>query len=90
MEDNLSMPELVAILEAKQKEDYQHKKFLAALKGIDLDKQQKQVNPWESMKAKIYSKGATSDPNDILGLQGYAAQQAGFGIGAGLDYGVLQ
>ena len=32
------MPELIAILEAKQKEDYENKKFFAALKGVDIDK----------------------------------------------------
>jgi len=89
MEDNLSMPELVAILEAKQKEDYDNKKFFAALKGIDLDKQQAKVNPWEAMKARHMSGGQTSDPNDILALQGFSAQKAGFGIGMGIDYEVV-
>lgn len=84
------MPELVAILEAKQKEDYEHKKFLAALKGIDLDKQQRKVDPWQAMKARHMSGGQTSDPNDIVSLQGYAAQKAGFGVGAGIDYEVIQ
>jgi hypothetical protein len=37
MEEHLSMPELIAILTAKQEEDYQNKKFFAALKGVDLD-----------------------------------------------------
>jgi len=90
MEDNLSMPELVAILEAKHKEDYENKKFFAALKGIDIDgSSKKQINPWEAMKAKLYSGGQTSDPNDILSLQGHSAQRAGFGIGMGLDYEVV-
>lgn len=90
MEDNLSMPELVAILEAKHKEDYENKKFFAALKGVDLDGESKRkINPWEAMKARVMSGGTTSDPNDVLSLQGYAAQRAGFGIGAGLDYEVI-
>jgi len=38
------------------------------------------------MKARVFSKGATSDPNDILSLQGIKAEQLGFGIGFGLDY----
>ncbi len=84
------MPELVAVLEAQQKEDYEHKKFLAALKGIDLDKHQNKVNPWEAMKARVFSGGKTSDPNDIMSLQGYNAQKAGFGIGMGLDYEVIE
>jgi hypothetical protein len=31
MEESISMPELVAILEAKNEQDYENKKFLAAL-----------------------------------------------------------
>ncbi len=90
MEDNLSMPELVAILEAKNKEDYEDKKFFAALKGVDIDGESKRkVNPWESMKARVMTGGKTSDPNDVISLQGYSAQRAGFGIGAGLDYEVI-
>jgi len=90
MENNLSMPELTAILEAKHKEDYDNKKFFAAINGIDIEKQAQKVNPWEAMKARVMSGGKTSDPNDILSLQGHAAQRAGFGVGAGLDYGVLE
>jgi hypothetical protein len=38
------------------------------------------------MKARVFSKGQTSDSNDILSLQGPKAQKLGFGIGMGLDY----
>jgi hypothetical protein len=38
------------------------------------------------MKARVFSKGATSDSNDVLSLQGQNAKKAGFGIGMGLDY----
>ena len=31
------MPELVAVLEAKNDENYENRKFLAALQGVDLD-----------------------------------------------------
>jgi hypothetical protein len=41
------------------------------------------------MKARVYSNGATSNPNDILALQGAAARKAGFGIGHGLEYEVI-
>jgi hypothetical protein len=85
------MPELVAILQAKSKEDYENKKFFAAIQGIDIDKNNaKSSNAWEEMKARVYSKGKTSDPNDILALQGAAARRAGFGIGHGLDYEVIK
>ena len=88
MEDSISMPELIAILEAKNNQDYDNRKFMAALQGVDLDSSSSE-NKWEEIKARAFSKGATSDPNDILALQGKAAQQAGFGIGMGLDYEVI-
>lgn len=88
LESNLSMPELVNILSTKRELDYEEKKFLAALQGVDLDKNNSssEQNKWEEMKARVFSKGATSDPNDILSLQGINAQKAGFGIGMGIDY----
>ncbi len=82
------MPELVAILEAKNKEDYESKKFMAALQGVNLDSGSSE-NKWEEMKARVYSNGSTSNPNDILALQGAAAKRAGFGIGEGLEYEVV-
>jgi uncharacterized UPF0160 family protein len=85
------MPELIATLEAKHKEDYENKKFLAALQGVDLDQgnAQEGQRKWEEIKAKVYSKGTTDNPDDIVALQGQAALQAGFGIGLGLDYEVM-
>lgn len=88
LETSLSMPELSAALEAKRESDYQEKKFLAAIQGIDLDKQtgKDDSNAWEEMKARVFSGGASSDPNDVLSLQGQNAAKAGFGIGMGLSY----
>lgn len=83
------MPELVAILEAKNNQDYEDRKFLAALQGVNIDESSSSENKWEEIKARAFSKGATSNPNDILALQGKAAQRAGFGIGMGLDYEVI-
>ena len=81
------MPELVAILEAKNNQEYEEKKFLAAMEGVDLDKESgKSDDAWEQMKARVYSKGKTSDPKDIVALQGQNAVNAGFGIGMGLSY----
>jgi hypothetical protein len=82
------MPELIAILEAKNNQDYDNRKFMAALQGVDLESSSSE-NKWEEIKARAFSKGATSDPNDILALQGKAAERAGFGIGMGLDYEVI-
>lgn len=86
LESSLSLPELFATISSKRELDYQEKKFLAALKGVDLDKNNKKNDEWEQMKARVFSGGNTSDPNDVLALQGQAAQKAGFGIGMGLDY----
>lgn len=88
LEVSLSMPELLATLEAKRELDYQEKKFLAAIQGVDLDKQtgKQEQNAWEKMKAKVFSGGATNDSNDILAYQGVNAQKAGFGIGMGIGY----
>ena len=86
LETSLSMQELTAILNIKREEDYSHKKFLAAMQGVDLDKNTSKSNAWEDMKARVFSKGQATDANDIVSLQGVNAQKAGFGIGMGLEY----
>ncbi len=86
LESSLSMPELVATLESKRELEYQEKKFLAAIQGVDLDKNSGKQNEWEEMKARVFSNGGTKDPNDVVALQGANAQKAGFGIGMGLSY----
>jgi hypothetical protein len=87
LEASLSMPELTALLEIKRNLDYEEKKFLAAMEGVDLDKQSgKGQKEWEDMKARVFSKGSTGDSNDVLSLQGISAEKAGFGIGFGLEY----
>jgi hypothetical protein len=89
LEANLSMPELVATIGSIRELDYQEKKFLAAIQGVDLDgetNKDKGQKEWEDMKARVFSGGQTSDSNDVLSLQGANAQKAGFGIGMGLEY----
>jgi len=88
LETSISMPELLTTLNSKRELDYQEKKFLAAMEGVDLDEQSGKTdsNAWEEMKARVYSKGKTSDPKDIVALQGQNAANAGFGIGMGLSY----
>jgi len=89
LETSLSMPELVATLSSKRDLDYQEKKFLAAIQGIDLDKKSGKAssqNEWEKMKARVFSGGKTEDPNDIVSFQGRKAAQSGFGIGMGMGY----
>lgn len=89
LEKSLSIPELMAILETSRELDYSEKKFLAAMQGVDLDKESgksKGQQEWEDLKARVFSKGQTNDSNDVLSLQGPKAKQLGFGIGMGLDY----
>ena len=96
LEISLSMPELMATLVAKRELDYTEKKFLASIQGIDLEgaTRSDEEDPWERVKARAaaVSRGedpdtATSaDPNDVTSLVGTKAQQAGFGIGMGLEY----
>jgi hypothetical protein len=84
------MPELIAVLEAKNKEDYENKRFMAAVQGVDIEKSKSSaMDTWEKIKAKANSKGATTDPKDITTLRGKNAARSGFGIGAGLDYEVI-
>ena len=90
LEQSLSMPELTATIKIKRELDYSDKKFVAAMQGVDLDKNSGNGNAWEDMKARVFSKGATTDGNDILALQGRNAEKAGFGIGMGLDYEVYE
>lgn len=85
------MPELVATLEAKRKNDHEDKKFFAAIQGINLDEESdKGQKEWEDLKARVFSRGQSSDSNDIVSLQGQNAAQVGFGIGMGLEYNNLK
>jgi hypothetical protein len=92
LERSLCLEELMKVLSTIRELDYEEKKFLAALKGIDLDEQsgkgagKKGQQEWEDLKARVFSGGQTGDSNDVLSLQGANASKAGFGIGMGLDY----
>lgn len=86
LEYYLSMPELLSIIASKRELDYEEKKFLAAIQGVDLDQTSGKQDEWEKMKARVFSGGKAKDSNDILSYQGVNAQKAGFGIGMGLGY----
>jgi hypothetical protein len=86
LEASLSMAELTETLNAKREADYNEKKFLAAMQGVDLDKQSGKEDAWQKMKAKVFSGGQAANSNDILAYQGANAAKAGFGIGMGLSY----
>jgi hypothetical protein len=87
------MAELTSILVAKRERENEERKFLAAIQGIDIDKNVKSTDgkergqkEWEDLKARVFTGGKTKDSNDVASLRGINAQQAGFGIGFGLDY----
>jgi len=89
LEESLSLAEIMAILSSKRELDYQEKKFFASIQGVDLESdgdEERGQKEWENLKARVFSRGATSDSNDVLSLQGQNARSAGFGIGMGLDY----
>jgi translation initiation factor 1 (eIF-1/SUI1) len=86
LESSLSMPELTTTLNSKREIEHTERKFLAAIQGVDLDKNGSEQDKWEKMKAKHFSGGATNDANDIVAYQGANAAKAGFGIGMGLSY----
>jgi hypothetical protein len=93
LERSISIEELMQILSITRDLDYEEKKFLAALEGINLDEKAgkegsevKGQKEWENLKARVASGGQATDSRDILALQGTAARQAGFGIGFGLGY----
>ena len=89
LELSLSMPELMSTLGSKRDLDYEERKFLAAIQGIDLEgatNPERGQKEWENMKARVFSKGQAKDSNDVLALQGANAKKYGFGIGMGLDY----
>lgn len=91
LEDKISMPELLAILVAKRKQENDQRKFLAALQGVNIDEnEEKSQTTFEDIKARVFSGGQAKDSNDILALQGINATQAGFGIGLGLEYSDLK
>lgn len=83
LELSISMPELLQIISMRRELDHMEKKFLAAIQGVDIDKD-KGEDKWEEMKNRILYKGKGS--NDITNLTGKRAQEAGFGIGNGLAY----
>jgi hypothetical protein len=89
LETSMSMPELLSTISSRRELDYEEKKFLAGIQGINLDEQSgsdKGQKEWEDMKARVFSRGQAKDSKDILALQGQNAVNAGFGIGMGLDY----
>lgn len=84
------MPELLATLDSYREQKERDRKFAAAIQGIDLDEGKEEKRDFDEVKRRARAKAAGRDPdaNDVLELQGKAAEEAGFGINHGLLYEV--
>jgi hypothetical protein len=82
------MPELIQTLKSFKKQKSEDRKFTASLKGIDLNLDEEdegtQGKTFDDIQRKAL--GITASGDDVVSLQGKFAEQAGFGIGAGLGY----
>jgi hypothetical protein len=80
------MPELVQTITAINEKEHNQRRFAASLKGIQLDDdvEEKKGSTFEDIQRRAL--GITASVDDVVGLQGPLASQAGFGIGAGLGY----
>lgn len=83
------MPELVSTLDSLRDIEFRRNKFMAAIQGIDIgdnSNDKESQTTFEDIKARVFSGGQAKNADDIVSLQGINAQQAGFGIGMGLEY----
>ncbi len=74
LESNLSMPELLLTLSSIREKDFNDKKFLAAMQGVDLESAT-QEDPIEAARARIAEKAAAENINSV------PSQSSLFGIG---------
>jgi hypothetical protein len=91
MEEQLSMPELIAILTAMRDKTEREQRFAAAIQGVDLSGDSKEKTFEDIMRENMGSDDidSTGIENDVLQLNGAAAAQAGFGVGLGLGYHIV-
>jgi hypothetical protein len=62
------MPELLTTISTRRELDHNEKKFLAAIQGVDIDKDKdKGEDAWQAMKDRVFNKGKKS--NDMEGLR---------------------
>jgi hypothetical protein len=80
------MPELVQTITAINEKEHNQRRFAASLKGIQLDDdvEEEKGSTFEDIQRRAL--GITASADDVVGLQGPLAANAGFGIGAGLGY----
>lgn len=68
LEENLSLPELNATLEAIRESDYQNKRFQAGLQGVDLDAESGTGSKAEEIKKRGQERA-------LKEMQGYTQEQ---------------
>lgn len=79
LEENLSYPELVAMVNAVREREHRQMKFQAALKGVDIDKDKpKEDDPVERIKRKVRAKQAGLDEKELTFQEN--ARAAGFKV----------
>lgn len=80
LEENLSYPELVAMVNAVRERERQRMKFQASLKGIDLDKDQKapEEDPVERIKRRVKAKQMNMSEKEVSFRE--HAKAAGFKV----------
>jgi len=83
LEESISMPELLAILEASRKNKNEERKFSAALQGVKIDDPET-TKSFDDIKRRAM--GYDTETNDVASLRGSLAEQEGFGVGQGLGY----
>jgi hypothetical protein len=96
LEERLSMPELLATLEAIHKSKWKDYKFQAAMQGVSLpDAESDKEVTFEDLERRAALRAQGVDPDsidssDVLTLTGSIAEKAGFGINMqeGLTYSV--
>jgi len=83
------MPEMVQTFKSMQKTESEKRKFLASIQGVELNEssnENKEESSFEDVRRRALGINASAD--DVVGLQGALASEAGFGIGAGLGYSI--
>ena len=95
LESSLCLPEIIAIIETSRKRAYEDKVFFAKINGIDMEKSSPSkassglLNAVREAMGKEKKARYELPANDITRLKGRKAREAGFGIGMGLDYEVI-
>jgi hypothetical protein len=86
LEENMSMPELISVVNAMTEKDFEDKKFFAQIEGIDIDSGSSNGKTFEDIRREALGDDPTT--NDIVNLKGKLAKETGFGVDQGLMYEV--